>query len=559
MNSVRPIGVLPFTRAKEFYWTIANDSFSCQRWRGYIDPDQLVDSPHFVQCVFSLDSHLRLNVTMYNMTISLPMPHNSSHLCPLGYVQVESIFKEGKSEIKYCGVHPIFSSFPESNRVNIAIKVKSIVFIQANIIYNVIDSGILYSNNLTSMQINNPGWIVLFTNSQTQLQTYFLQELHFQKLTVINSSTLLFLKVYDGPGTKSPLLSAAMPKRVTSTHQAVVHILHKPNGLAKYILQFESHQNIDESYADIFKGENPFHFKLPSAKFCKSEEFCALNITTITDFYFNVTMKTFEHHGLANTPGCNYAGLSVYDHLNNSYKHLKTECVRNLHGSNEERRCLSDGRKPNGITIHIYDILIFDYVHPKSSDTLTFMSQSNTMLLILFGYKEYSVMKADVTVSIMTCKVVTMHTCESFYYFSSWTDHCYVLQLLHSNLDHHLYSKHSHCFFTYFVTKQSFGKIISITGTGVLKGMDDDGFNLVHSCRCCLQKALFCFYCNLCDFEINSMDYLSPQISQCCTKANLLKSFILRNQKLINKPSICTNRGNQSNKHLHWVSPDVLF
>ncbi len=113
-----------------------------------------------------LDLLLRLNITLLDLYTSLPTPINSSHLCLLGYVLVKSINKNDSIELKYCGIHPITSNFPESNLVKIAIKTKPFVIVLANITFSVIDFGIKSQTLAHNSDSCYPDWLFFWKSNK---------------------------------------------------------------------------------------------------------------------------------------------------------------------------------------------------------------------------------------------------------------------------------------------------------------------------------------------------------------------------------------------------------
>ncbi len=475
------MGIIPTVKANEFYVTRKNHHFSCLDWEGHMDiTDDSFIEDQFVQSVFVLDLFLRLNITLRDLYTSLPAPPNSSYLCPLGHVLIKSFHTNSHTELKYCGIHPIISSFPESNIVKIALKTKPLVIIQVNITFSVIDPGIKSKEMEINTDIWTPDWAVLFDKPQIDIHMYTLTVHHFLSLIIKSLNKLNFIKVYDGPGKKAPLLSASHVTETflefsTSAHQATVYV----SGEGEKLTHLCTFYTQEMDFFDFQTNTKSQKLKLPSSKHCINKRFCVLNIRTQKTFNINVTLEALVHEGQQNTHECSYAGLAIYDKQEGVYEHVKTECVKILYRISDERMCLSKTDESRHIVFHFSKTTTKKFRYPEFNQPLVLFSQSNTILFAFYKYKEYSSITSEIVLSAIDCKVLISHPSEAVGILLPWNDDCWILQIRHSQKHEHLYSRLAPDFFLW-IQQYPLRKIMSLSGSGLLKGIQlNDEYNSV--------------------------------------------------------------------------------
>ncbi len=195
-----------------------------------------------------------------------------------------------------------------------------------------------------------------------------------------------------------------------------------------------------------------------------------MNVTTWKTLNINITVEAFSHKGQQNTHECSYGGLAIYEKQGRKHEHLKTECVKDLYRISDETRCLSKTEDSKDVIFYFSNTATNQYRHPDDNHPMLQFSQSSSVLLIFYSYKEYSSMTIDVVVSTTECKVLTAYPCERFWLLLPWNDNCLILQIRHSQKHDYLYSRPSPSCFALWIQKFPLRKIMFLTGSGLLKG-----------------------------------------------------------------------------------------
>ncbi len=131
-------------------------------------------------------------------------------------------------------------------------------------------------------------------------------------------------------------------------------------------------------------------------------------------------LNSIQYTGMENTALCNYAGITLYDVVNNLYQHLKTICPREIYDksykaylmSPKERRIPILGQYPDGENFYFLTAYSsVTYTHPQSKSLLTFYSLSMSVFVVFYSFTRYGTLSFNLSISGSNCTLIRIDPC----------------------------------------------------------------------------------------------------------------------------------------------------
>ncbi len=345
----------------------------------------------------------------------------------------------------------------------------------------VIDRNTIVTRKTPKQKLSHPKWEIIFPNEGSSLATFEIKTDYFKHICVtISDMHEQSVNIYDGPGTKCDLLNCVKTdnthKYVSSTFQIVIYSLHNRSFVPNFLTHYKSLAFLGKKI-DTF---NLTVFSLSSSEMCQDRIVCVVKFETERKLRLNVTLSEFSYVGDRNTDTCDYAGVAIYDSVQNSVKLLSTECVKHHIGNTHQRICVENQTFSFDYS---YNVTKFQYAYPSFSKLLTFYSRNNEFLVVLYSFRQYGSIKVKIGIAVTKCVVfhaavcgdrnhvlyrMLKHTCLSpFPFFLSWTHQCVIVHVHKSKVT----SEISFCQLTLSPeTFKGHGKIMMIRGSGHFEG-----------------------------------------------------------------------------------------
>ena len=137
------------------------------------------------------------------------------------------------------------------------------------------------------------------------------------------------------------------------------------------IFKHSSSNKKSENNVAISPFKNASHFTFPNNQYCSHKNVCIIPFQTNAGYRLNVSMRGIYSSDQGDIL-CSYAGLSMYDIINQSYIDIYTIC------------------KPSERNIY---------------------SNTSKMLLVYYSFKKYSSFSVELGFSTTMCKVVKLNLC----------------------------------------------------------------------------------------------------------------------------------------------------
>ncbi len=337
--------------------------------------DPIYDLPIAVnhQWLFRLSKDLRLNLTFNSV-------HFDVTACSAGFLDI--IDSKQKTLDRYCGILSEFQNFPLVGDVNVFLFVCSGFVYNLTFSFSVIDSHRLHTYYLWSEKKGNahPSWVWFLHRENTHVERYILQVKKHYKMTVQmppTGETQVHLEVYDGPGALCEKIKPSQIRHVQS-------IVYKTSSFQCLIYKWSL-----EGYLVYLPRRVPVHqISLNSSwrvalphKICSNSVACPVHMVLVDKMHhINVTIDQLIFKGIVANRLCDFAGFSAFNVMGrSSYRHMSTECV------------------PNDKTLYKYRPLY---------------SETNSLLIVVYSYKEYGVISVNISISNTRCFPVNVNLCE---------------------------------------------------------------------------------------------------------------------------------------------------
>ena len=356
--------------------------------------------------IFKLDRKLKANVTFEYIHIYI----NYLYLCKIGTVRVESFEYSEEWTHTYCGFQSTLICFPPHRNVEIYFSFEKYVSYEIIMRYSVIDTKLMTSTKQKRTEylhdhhrwLQNPQRILQWRINMLMQKVQFLRfRFHYEKhkyLRITFPPTKYLVEAFDGPDTLSPMLQSK-------------HLNDKLYGIQTST--FQCILNVCVGCTNFFKYQNKLKIKSFHVKQFKHKILNNQNISGLTYYYntmkknqnvdiikllfpdyvkINITIQNLSHNYNKNIL-CSYAGFVVYDRMETEENnHISTKCTPHT------------------------DIFRHQNIY----------SNSSTILLLAYSYKEYGSMNLSVRLSTTKCNIVRVN-CESWDLFQN-IEYCTVFQ-----------------------------------------------------------------------------------------------------------------------------------
>ena len=299
--------------------------------------------------VFRLHKLYRLNITFDHLSFSMSYHHS----CDFGYMVINSA---ATFKIKYCGIHSEIRIFPTNTNVTIDFIVGRVTKFSTIFFHSIIDSNnVITIPCLTHDHSNINRWTLYFLKTHIYLQKFMLRVHSYQYLVInVTGCRNCSVKILDGPDFMSPSLKpfsfqgnetthhhSNYQLYLTSSFQCVIYLYHFNASFSNEIFKHSSNKIKSENNVLISPFKNASHFKLPNNQYCSHKNVCIIPFQTNAGYRLNVSIRSIYNSDQGDIL-CSYAGLSMYDIINQSYIDIYTICKpseRNIY-SNSSRMLL---------------------------------------------------------------------------------------------------------------------------------------------------------------------------------------------------------------------------
>ena len=328
---------------------------------------------------FNLHCRLNLNLTFYQIAFKF----RNLYDCSVGNVQVVNYSPGEPKYFKFCGIHSNLIIYPDSSNVKLIISSintsKFKWFIRPYrllLFYSVIDNMKIYQSTLSKYNLLQckPMWSLYLKQTNYIVISIMMKTAKYQHFIInFTMDSLIFMEIFDGPGTLSPLVSKNNEHLyVTSTFQSLIHIwasvLEENQALCTFT--YTKHQIYIRKVFQV----NDLNYYLASNGHA-FEVWKVFSSSTL-----NLTILNVTYNGI-NDELCTNAGISLYSLSNDSYREITTDC------------------------------LFSTSKHIKKN----IFSSSNESLLVIYSYTEYGRFSFSVKLSSTKCQPVEVNSCALTY------------------------------------------------------------------------------------------------------------------------------------------------
>ena len=329
--------------------------------------------------IFRLHKHYRLNITFDHLSFSMSYHHS----CDFGNMVINS---SARYKIKYCGIHSEMRIFPPNSKVTIDFIVEKLTKFSTIFFHSIIDpNNIITIPSLMHDNSNISRWTLYFLKTHIYLHKFMLRVHTYQYLVInVTDCRNCSVKILDGPDFMSPSLKPFSIQGNETTHhhnnyqlyltssfQCVIYLFHFNTSFSNEIFKHSSSKKKSENNIPISPFKNASHFTFPNNQYCSHKNVCIIPFQTNAGYRLNVSMRGIYSSDQGDIL-CSYAGLSMYDIINQSYIDIYTIC------------------KPSERNIY---------------------SNTSKMLLVYYSFKKYSSFSVELGFSTTMCKVVELNLC----------------------------------------------------------------------------------------------------------------------------------------------------
>ena len=373
----------------------------CKQFNGFAE----ASLENFDGYYFHIHRLLQLNLTFLHVSIP-SCPHIAK--CEFGSsIMLRKFSDDGHnpSNIHICGHYPEMAIFYPYSNAKIANRITlPEAFASYELTYTVIDQQWIKSVPRSDLlEANTILHAILFLQMWEGLFMFQIRVHSFQKISVsFNAAKLRHLDTFDGPGRKSQKISNNNENITSSAFVLFLAFYGELGAFTKY-----SCINISEK--DIIVLQNSTEsMQLPLVIcYCGSHPVCLVEIIEANNHSIEVSISGFHHDGDLNSETCDYSGVSAYEKFDAEYEHIKTECVTLSTTKEYQSQCAQHESRTK--------MYLFNPAHHSEQfiGSQSLYSGSSILLLAWFSFREYSLMKVNVTVASSKCRVITIENCES--------------------------------------------------------------------------------------------------------------------------------------------------
>ena len=327
---------------------------------------------YFVQysLLYDLDARLGLNITFDYIYFAF----GNLHKCFIGYITVYS--KDLK--FQYCGIYAAMINYQDSSEVNVTLNAHIQIMFNVSISFSVIDSGFIQSYSSPNYTKFLPTWALYFVVNIVTLQRIHIQVERLYSLRIkINLSKFISVNIYDGPGTISPMVYTDQYIH-TSTFQCVLYPLtrHKETVRTNLNQIMYSSKNLTHLKKVEIEADYLGTLHYFTGMCTGNSDACLIILSTKNPYNVNISISYFLYKGRDNLH-CFFAGLTSYVPNNNNLNIISQICFTNDRFYKHQ---------------NIY-------------------SNTSSILLIIYSYKEYGLLNITLAISSTTCKAISINIC----------------------------------------------------------------------------------------------------------------------------------------------------
>ena len=326
---------------------------------------------------FKLHKLYRINITFDHLSFSMSYHHS----CDFGSMVISSA---AKVKIEYCGIHSEIRIFPPNTNVTINFTVGRLTKFSTIFFHSIMDSNnVITIPNLKHDLSNINRWTICFLKTHVYLQKFMLRVNTYQYLVInVTGCRNCSVKILDGPDFISPSLKPFYFQGnhnnyqlyLISSFQCVIYVYHYNEITINEIFQHSSGRMKSEKNVLISPFKNVSHFTFPNNQYCSHRNVCMIRFQTNVGYRLNVSMRSMYNTDQDDIL-CSYAGLSMYDIINQSYMDIDTIC------------------------------------QPTKRNIYSNMSR---MLLVYYSFTKYSSFRVELIFSTTMCKMVELNLCTLF-------------------------------------------------------------------------------------------------------------------------------------------------
>ncbi len=482
--ATRPVGVLPFDISLVSFYQTDERLCNPECENNYVSYSQ-----DFWRYKFDLFKHFRSHITLSNVYLSSETLKykNLDTPCNWNFIQIISVFNTtAKQILKFCGIHPLISYFSASNRVEIQLQIKPKETVQMDMNFSVIDRNRIESRLewTETYSFSTPQLGFALLQCGIKLDILHIQVAHYRQVYMRHNSKRTSkypsVTIFDGPGEKSEvIITTGKPRNVLlSTFQAVVHhygFLNFSHCSTNTSIHYSS--KLGNITLKMEQDNEPLNFSLPQSDLCLST-FCIFHLRNKRGRSLNITLSALTYTQGTVSQSCMYAGVAVYQAQNQTFTHLKTECVKTHLGKTYSRSVFRhevsslkhECRK--FVFFQHFQNRLFKYTTPQPVDNISYYSETGSVLLVFYSFDEYGKFSAGLSISSTTCRTIIIRSCKrslspsvkNLQKFS-----CQIFQIHRSYWSRKTEDVNCHMSFT-FHQKAPQKKFISLYGTGSFKG-----------------------------------------------------------------------------------------
>ena len=318
---------------------------------------------------FQINVHqeYRANVTFHQIHL-----FSLNGICNLHNVVLQSYKGIMLSQHVFCARYATFIVYPSFNQVQLLVNIREGMEIKIEAVLSVMAKGMIENYQLQQGKKQMIAKQMILKNKFI-IETYriVIQKSQRVALLPVTNSTSYFI-VYDGPGTYSPK-QAANHQNVyfVSTFQCIVQVIsrHHWNG-------------INYLGIDITR----IHKKLNNKNVYINMKLTNINLSTYHVYSpegtnLNITISTFNYVGIA-SPECIYGGLALISVVTLSSVEKAKLCNKGFYGNN------------------------YKFHQPQ------ILYSGNSTILVVYAYKQYSVININIKISYIRCKTTVINPCD---------------------------------------------------------------------------------------------------------------------------------------------------
>ncbi len=391
LKATRPLGVLPMTEVSELYYKSNSTChpYNGRRWDAVLSAVEIKDhyytNTEFAMYKFNLYKDLRLNLTVSNLYFSLSYPH-----CHYGFIEVLNLWNSTHTSDRYCGTHSQMEIYSFSPSISIKVKSKPFVIVMAAMSYSIVDTKFFAIQQTIPNRTETPSkWTVTLTSKQIMFIMVHIKVIviNYIKITSLNTRNEFF-KVFNGPGIKSSRLHALnQPSEYLST-TFQVFVIAQVIEITADMLMYKSisRQRILEVLLSV--TNNTLNLHLPTPGICTGEQLCIFSIVAQNNSAINLTINEMRGRGDFYTDVCSLAGLALLEQRGKRLVHIATECVK----QEFERQYFRGCYEYNNHEFYVYasELHKYGFVYPTGKNFRSLYSETNSMVLVFYQYKQYS-------------------------------------------------------------------------------------------------------------------------------------------------------------------------